>query len=92
MAGYTRMSYALGVILMETSEDLSIFVPVIFTIIISNQVGFLFTRSLYNRATRAKQMPIITDKIPTPCKKLVAGDMMKPDPITLMSVDSVKNI
>ena len=36
MAGYTRMTYALGVILMETSEDLSIFVPLIFTIIISN--------------------------------------------------------
>lgn len=36
MAGYTRMTYALGVILMETSEDLSIFVPMIFTIVISN--------------------------------------------------------
>ena len=36
MAGYTRMTYALGVILMETSEDLSIFVPLIFTIVISN--------------------------------------------------------
>lgn len=54
MAGYTRMTYALGVILMETSEDLSIFVPLIFTIIISNQVGFVFTRSLYTRATRTK--------------------------------------
>jgi H+/Cl- antiporter ClcA len=36
MAGYTRMTYALGVILMETSEDLSIFIPVLLTIIISN--------------------------------------------------------
>jgi len=76
MAGYTRMTYALGVILMETSEDLSIFVPVLLTIIISNQTGFLFTRSLYNRACRAKQMPIISDKIPSPCRKLVAGDLM----------------
>jgi H+/Cl- antiporter ClcA len=54
MAGYTRMTYALGVILMETSEDLSVFVPLIFTIIISNQVGFMYTRSLYARATRTK--------------------------------------
>lgn len=36
MAGYTRMTYSLGVILMETSQDLSLFVPMIFTIIISN--------------------------------------------------------
>ena len=54
MAGYTRMTYALGVILMETSEDLSIFVPLIFTIVISNQTGYKFTRSLYERATRTK--------------------------------------
>lgn len=59
MAGYTRMTYSLGVILMETTQDLSIFIPIIFTIIIANQVGNLFTRSLYQRATRGKQMPII---------------------------------
>jgi H+/Cl- antiporter ClcA len=47
MAGYTRMTYSLGVILMETSQDLSLFVPIIFTIIISNQTGYKFTRSLY---------------------------------------------
>jgi len=68
MAGYTRMTYALGVILMETSEDLSIFIPLIFTIVISNQVGYKFTRGLYERATRTKQMPILTDKVPNVCK------------------------
>ena len=37
-------------------------------------------------------MPIITDKIPSSCKKLVAGDIMQPDPISLKSVDTMKNI
>jgi H+/Cl- antiporter ClcA len=36
MAGYTRMTYSLGIILMETTQDLSLFVPMIFTIIVSN--------------------------------------------------------
>ena len=81
MAGYTRMTYALGVILMETSEDLSIFVPLIFTIVISNQTGYKFTRSLYERATRTKQMPILTDKVPNPCKELRVGDIMAHGPI-----------
>jgi len=36
MAGYTRMTYSLAVILMETSQDLSLFVPMIFSVIISN--------------------------------------------------------
>ena len=36
MAGYTRMTYALGVILMETSQDLQLFVPLILAIIVAN--------------------------------------------------------
>jgi H+/Cl- antiporter ClcA len=89
MAGYTRMTYALGVILMETSEDLSIFVPLIFTIVISNQTAYRFTRSLYERATRTKQMPILTDKVPRPCKELRVGDIMAHGPITFKSVETM---
>lgn len=43
LAGYTRMTYSLGVIMMETSQDLTLFVPMIFSIVISNQTGYLFT-------------------------------------------------
>ena len=32
LAGYTRMTYSLAVILMETSQSLSLFIPIIFTI------------------------------------------------------------
>ena len=92
MAGYTRMTYSLAVILMETSQDLTLFVPIIFTILISNQVGYRFTRSLYQRATRTKQMPILSDKIPAPCKFLKAGDLMSTDVVSLKMIDTVKNI
>lgn len=70
LAGYTRMTYSLAVIMMETSQSISIFVPIIFTIIVSNQVGYIFTRSLYQRSCRGKQMPILIDKIPAPCKQI----------------------
>jgi H+/Cl- antiporter ClcA len=36
MAGYTRMTYSLAIILMETSLDLNLFVPIVFTNLISN--------------------------------------------------------
>ena len=36
LAGYTRMTYSLAVIMMETSQSISIFIPIIFTIIVSN--------------------------------------------------------
>lgn len=71
---------------------MSIFVPLILTIIIANQTGYLFTRSLYQRATRGKQMPIITDKIPAPCSNLKAGDIMASPAVCLQVVDSVENI
>ena len=32
MSGYTRMTYSLGIILMETSQAIEIFVPMIITI------------------------------------------------------------
>jgi len=92
MAGYTRMTYSLGVIMMETSQDLSLFVPMIFSIITGNQIGYLFTRSLYQRACRGKQMPIISDKIPGPCHNLRAGDIMAPKAKCLYSVDTVANV
>ena len=61
MAGYTRMTYSLAVIIMETSNDIQIFLPMMITIGISNYTGYLFTRSLYERAIRGKQMPVIKD-------------------------------
>lgn len=64
MAGYTRMTFSLGVILMETSQSLEVFVPMLITIFISNRTGYLFTRGLYERATRGKQMPILVEKVP----------------------------
>ena len=54
MAGYTRMTYAIGLILMETSRDLEVFIPMMFAIWVANNVGELFTRGLYVRATRTK--------------------------------------
>ena len=39
LAGYTRMTYSLAVIVMETSQAINIFVPVIVAIGVANLVG-----------------------------------------------------
>ena len=92
MGGYTRMTYSLSVIMMETTQDLSLFIPIMLAMLIGNQTGYLFTRSLYERATRGKQLPIITDKIPLTCRELRAGDIMADNPVYLNAIDTVKNI
>ena len=54
LAGYTRMTYSICVILMETSMRLNLFVPIVITVYMSDKVGMYFTRSLYERAVRGK--------------------------------------
>ena len=71
---------------------MNLFVPIVFTILISNQVGYVYTRSLYERAIRGKQMPILIDDVPEPCKYIIAEDFMKKKVISLASVEKVKNI
>lgn len=37
-------------------------------------------------------MPIISDKIPGPCRNLKAGDIMNPYPKTLQTLDTVEHV
>ena len=54
LAGYTRMTYSLAVITMETAQSINIFIPILITIAVANFIGSFFTRGLYDRAVRAK--------------------------------------
>lgn len=49
---------------------MNLFVPIVFTIMIANLTGYQFTRGLYERAIRGKQIPILVDTIPDPCKNI----------------------
>jgi CBS-domain-containing membrane protein len=64
----------------------------VFTVIISNKVGALFTRGLYDRAIRGKQIPILQDWVPEPCKGITAEVMMSTRIVILKRVDTVENI
>ena len=92
LAGYTRMTYSLAVIVMETSQAINIFFPVIVTIGISNFVGAQFTRGLYDRAVRGKQMPILKKAVPPENRLIRAENIMAKKVISLRSVETVKNI
>jgi H+/Cl- antiporter ClcA len=54
MAGYTRLSYSLVIIMCETTDSINLFVPMMIAILISRAVSGLFTTSLYDRALRTK--------------------------------------
>ena len=92
LAGYTRMTYSIIVIVMETSQSINIFLPTVISIGIANFTGDLFTRGLYDRAVRAKQMPILTDQVSSSCRYVRAEQLMSNRTETLHLVDTVKNI
>lgn len=92
LAGYTRMTYSLAVITMETSQAINIFIPICLTISIANAVGAMFTRGLYDRACRAKQQPILKKEVPQCNRNIRAEQIMAKKVISIKSVDSVKNI
>lgn len=73
LAGYTRMTYSLVVIVMETSQNVNIFVPVVIAVGMSNFMGSLCNRSLYEKAVRAKQMPILIPAVPH-CNRLIRAE------------------
>lgn len=64
LAGYTRLTYSLAVIMMETAQTMNLFVPMFFAVAISYKVGEQFTRGLYVRGLRGKQIPMLMDVIP----------------------------
>lgn len=92
LAGYTRMTYSLAVIMMETANTFNLFIPVFFTILISNKVGSIFTRGLYDRGLRGKQIPVLKDSVPLPCRGIIAENLMAKNIVTVQRVDSLENI
>lgn len=54
LAGYTRQTYSLAVIMLETTQSINFFIPIMLTILVSVNVSRIFNRSLYERALRSK--------------------------------------
>lgn len=65
LASSTRMTYSIAVIMLETTSNVELFLPIIFTLFISYGVGFLLNaRSIYKGALRSKNIPILNKSIP----------------------------
>jgi chloride channel 7 len=59
LAGYSRLSFSLAVIMLETTENVNLFLPVIFALFVSFGVGRIFNRSIYVGALNFKHLPFL---------------------------------
>jgi chloride channel 7 len=65
LSGSTRMTYSLAVIMLETSSNIDLFLPIIFTLFVSYGTGTLvINKSIYLGALRTKNIPLLTKSIP----------------------------
>jgi len=70
----------------------NLFIPVLITMVVSYAVALIFNQSLYARALRTKQVPFLKHQMPEENRNLVGRVIMKPNPVTLTSVPTVKDI
>ena len=92
LAGYTRLTYSLVVIMLETTLSINVFIPMMLSILCARGVGNFLTPSLYGRALRLKQMPFLLEKAPGASKLLYAHQIMEKDVVTLPSIADMKSI
>ena len=65
LAGATRMTYSLAVIMLETTSSVELFLPIIFTLFISYGSGtILIDKSIYLGALRTKNIPLLVKDVP----------------------------
>jgi hypothetical protein len=76
LSSYTRLTYSLAVLMMETTQAINMFLPILISIMVAHGVGRIFNRSLYEYAIRGKQMPVLRNHLPKPCRELRVRDML----------------
>lgn len=92
LAGYSRLSFSLAVIMLETTENVNLFLPVIFALFISFAVGGIFNKSMYVCAMRIKNFPFLNEHVPM-CNELITAEQIMSMPVvTLKTKNSVEQL
>ena len=75
LAGYSRLSFSLAVIMLETTENVNLFLPIIFALFVSFATSGIFNKSMYVNAIRAKVLPFLNEHVPM-CNELITAEQI----------------
>jgi len=87
LAGYSRLSFSLAVIMLETTENVNLFLPIIFALFVSFAVGGIFNKSMYAGAVRTKSFPFLNEKVPM-CNELITAEQIMSAPVVTLKYKS----
>lgn len=91
LSGATRMTFALAVVMLETTASVDLFLPIIFTLFISYGTGtILINKSVYLSAIRAKNIPLLGKSAPSLNKSLTAFNIMHAPVVTFPFIVKVE--
>jgi chloride channel 7 len=75
LAGYSRLSFSLAIIMLETTENVNLFLPIFYSLALSFVVGDIFQPSLYVRAVGGKGFPFLKEDVPM-CNELLTAEQI----------------
>ena len=76
LAAYTRLTYSLVVIMLETTQSINIFIPMMISIMVSRKTAGLFIGSIYEQTLKMKKIPVLPKDIPKENRDCVVNDFM----------------
>ena len=81
LAGYSRLSFSLAIIMLETTENVNLFLPIFYSLAISFATGGIFNKSMYVKAVGGKAFPFLNEKVPM-CNELITCEQIMSMPVT----------
>lgn len=92
LAGYSRISFSLTVLMMETTVNVNLFLPTLITVVAALQGGEMLTRSLYVDAIKNKNIPFLVETCPPKNRVFRAKDIMSQPVIYVHEKENVAAI
>ncbi|EFA85505.1 chloride channel protein [Heterostelium album PN500] len=92
MAGFSRMTISLAIIIVELTEGTQYMLPVILSVMIAKWVGDIFNESIYEHLMEQKCYPFLPTQPPQSMLRFGITDVMKTDVVTLYEVERVSRI
>ena len=93
LCGATRMTFALAVIMLETTASVDLFMPIIFTLFVAYGIGYgAISKSVYTSAMRSKNIPLLNKSPPEDCKSMQAFSIMHTPVISFKFIAPVHEV
>eukprot|EP01060_Flectonema_neradi_P006457 TRINITY_DN14367_c0_g1_i1.p1 TRINITY_DN14367_c0_g1~~TRINITY_DN14367_c0_g1_i1.p1 ORF type:complete len:1042 (+),score=113.04 TRINITY_DN14367_c0_g1_i1:26-3151(+) len=80
LAGSTRITISLAVIIFEITNDIQYLVPIILVIVISKYIASFINEPYYDELLELRNIPVLEEEPPHNMELLHVGDIMTPHP------------